>query len=267
MAKFLVSHTVTDMPAQNNFYKHCHNDYELFFFVKGDADFVVEGLKYKLVPYTMLFIRPAQYHYLHLNSHLPYDRFVSNFRENDVPQEIYSRVESLSPCYYLKAGDEAVRLYFKLIKYKEIYTPEDYSLLARQILSEILLSLIYKEGSAGKMQSTGPESGDNDPTPTDPIVIKTVEFINKNLTAILDLDIIADAIFVSKSYLSHVFNKHMKTGVMRYVKHKKILFAQSLLQKGVSPTEASQICGFSDYSTFYRLYKDILKTIPSKAFK
>lgn len=37
---------------------------------------------------------------------------------------------------------------------------------------------------------------------------------------------------------------------------KKINLAKGLLQKGVSPQEISNICGFSTYANFYKAFKE-----------
>ena len=43
---------------------------------------------------------------------------------------------------------------------------------------------------------------------------------------------------------------------------KRILYAQFLINNGMSPTQAYEQCNYNEYSTFYRQYKKFLETMP-----
>lgn len=53
-------------------------------------------------------------------------------------------------------------------------------------------------------------------------------------------------------------------GLMQFVRRKKVYEAEKLLKSGVRPVEAAETCGFNDYATFYRAYRQILGRTPKE---
>ena len=82
------SHTKTDTPTQSPFHRHMHSDYEILYFVEGDADYVVESAVYRLQRRDLLLIAPRTYHHLRLRSSSRYERFVINFSEAELGGEL-----------------------------------------------------------------------------------------------------------------------------------------------------------------------------------
>ena len=60
------------------------------------------------------------------------------------------------------------------------------------------------------------------------------------------------------------FRTQMGMSVTQYIRVKKILYAQALIQNGLPPTLAAQYCSYDNYSTFYRNYKKILLHSPEQ---
>ena len=84
----LFAHSNDANPVQSTFRQHMHNEYEMLYFIAGDADHVVGSSVYHLRPNDLLFIKPATYHYLKLLSAAPYERFIVNFPEDIVPKNL-----------------------------------------------------------------------------------------------------------------------------------------------------------------------------------
>ena len=51
---------------------------------------------------------------------------------------------------------------------------------------------------------------------------------------------------------------------MSFVRIRKCIMANSLMEKGEKPTKIYSQCGFKDYTTFYRTYKKLYQKEPSK---
>lgn len=84
MADYSYSHVRTERPDTASFERHCHAEYELLFVLHGRGDFIVEGVHYPLQDGTVLFTRPHEYHYVHPESNVLYERYVVNFRRDFV---------------------------------------------------------------------------------------------------------------------------------------------------------------------------------------
>ncbi|MCR5491211.1 MAG: hypothetical protein K6F32_03680, partial [Bacilli bacterium] len=57
----------------------------------------------------------------------------------------------------------------------------------------------------------------------------------------------------------------MHVSLISYVRGKKIMAAHSLIMRGVKPSDAAAMMGFTDYSTFFRGYQKMLGVAPSSA--
>ena len=61
-----------------------------------------------------------------------------------------------------------------------------------------------------------------------------------------------------------MFSARYRMGLMQFVRRKKVYEAEKLLKSGVRPVEAAETCGFNDYATFYRAYRQILGRTPKE---
>jgi len=68
-------HELTYTPPCNAFYMHTHRQYELIYFLSGDASHVIEDRKYKLKKGDLILIRPSKYHFIEINSSVEYERY------------------------------------------------------------------------------------------------------------------------------------------------------------------------------------------------
>ena len=95
-----------------------------------------------------------------------------------------------------------------------------------------------------------------------PTLEAILKYVNEHPEAELTAEKLAAKFFVSVSCVVHAFRKNLGISLMQYVNQKKVLYAQKLIQQGVSPTEAALQCGFDTYTTFYRQYKKTLNRLP-----
>ena len=79
----------------------------------------------------------------------------------------------------------------------------------------------------------------------------------------LTLEEIADAFFISKSYLSHEFVRYTNTSVYEYIQFRRICGAKLLIASGVSLTDAAFQSGFNSYSSFLRTFRKTVGISPT----
>lgn len=66
---------------------------------------------------------------------------------------------------------------------------------------------------------------------------------------------LAKQLYVSNSTVSHLFKQKMGVSFYRYVTQRRLIAAKPLIEKGVMLEEVCLQVGFSDYSGFYRAFK------------
>ena len=238
---------------EGDFPRHMHEEYELYYFLEGDAEYVVGENVYPLAPYTLLLIRPAVYHFPIFRSDAPYRRLVMNFTEENVPKELFPALSEVGVCRRIPPAGRLAHLLSDAESAAQRYTEEDAFLALSRILGLILLELKY--------ETPARESGAD---VLHPRLGEILRHIDAHLSEPMSVASLAAAFFVSPSWLTHAFSAKLHIGVMQYVNSKKVLRAQRLIRAGMSPTQAAGECGFAGYSTFFRLYRSILGVSPAQ---
>ena len=92
------------------------------------------------------------------------------------------------------------------------------------------------------------------PEPSPSLIPEVIRYINAHFTEPLTLDSISSAFYVSKFHLSRTFKEYTNATVYDYILSKRIGLARRLIRQGETAAAASEACGFSDYSNFYKAF-------------
>ena len=84
---------------------------------------------------------------------------------------------------------------------------------------------------------------------------RAMAYIEKNLSGRITLEEAARQLYVSESTISQTFRKKMGVSFYRCVTQRRLIAAKSLIAEGIQLESVGQQVGFSDYSTFYRAFK------------
>lgn len=242
---------------------HCHNFYEVYLFLEGDVDYLVEGHKYKPTPNSLLLLAPHVFHGVKINSDSPYRRSSVHFHPDILSPERRAFLLSAFPSpekdperkiYYEHTERFYLSTYFEAFRgcadRSEKIKEQQLSICVEALLSQII-----------SMRETDSPS-DKDLT-SDPIS-EIIWYLNQHLGDEISLDQISERFFISKHHLNKVFKKATGTTVFDYLLHKRVITAQQLLINGSSAQDAALASGFKDYSSFYRSYTRILGHSPLK---
>lgn len=100
--------------------------------------------------------------------------------------------------------------------------------------------------------------------PHSELVLKTLEYINSNLSVKLNIKVIAEALFVSQSQLTKKFNAEMKIGIGSYIDTRIIFEAEKMMAAGISIDDISEKLGFCDRFYFTRRFKEQIGMTPGE---
>lgn len=225
------------------FMMHSHNSYEIIFFEKGEATYVIEDRKYQLKKNDFIFIRPLRYHYIEINSNAEYTRYNITFNLSRKNTELIERIpESLE---VLNCASEGVlaNIFQRMDYYQNSLSDVEFSNLLAALLTEIL----YNVSLSGKEQI-------NLPLETSKLLKNILTYINDNLFTIKTVKDICAPFFISEQYLFRQFQEQLKITPKKYLNAKRLLHAQKMLQLGKKPTAVYLECGFDSYVGFYKQY-------------
>ena len=257
-----VHHTLDEAPNTRNLTIHAHTGCELYCFLRGKGYYTVEGNHYPLSPGTILLMRSGETHMPHIYPSEPYERIAVHFpveylaEESDELTALFDdRPLGKHNCYPPEAAD----LDYLRTTLLRLCAPS--TEVSESRIRAYLIPVLYElAGRQGQHTATVTPPA----RPHDPLVIEILNYINTHLTEEFDLDELSRRFFFSKSHINKVFRAETGSSVWDYVVVKRLLLARSLLHSGVSAAGAAARSGFSDYSSFFRLYRRRFGISPAK---
>ena len=90
---------------------------------------------------------------------------------------------------------------------------------------------------------------------TPELLDRITAFVEENYPARFTIEDLARKMYVSSSSVSHLFKQKMGISFYRYVTQRRLIAAKPLIEKGVPLEDVCRQVGFSDYSGFYRAFK------------
>ena len=206
-------HTLTLDPAidEATFKSHSHNMIEVYYFLRGNARFVVEGNIFPLERGNILVMASGQTHHLLLEQSAVYERMALLIDTAAAPDEF----EAISEQIY-----KGVNL-FELTKREQVWFEESFALIKKSsadMQKNLVLSFAAMVFSllSTKLSTTIITQIEDD------LIKKTINYINKNLSNELSLEIISGALYCSKASLNRKFREIMGCTVWEYVVRRRI---------------------------------------------
>ncbi len=240
---------------------HIHQNYELYYFVEGEADYIVKNGYYTLAPGDLMLIKPNEMHSLVLKKPCYYKRFYMV-----IPSSIFAHhiTSPLSPLLRRTGGSSArlmlspesseqiKKMLYDIAAVCRAEPSGNGELTNTKIYAKMLHLLCTLSEKCTSVQIAG-EHVNTSALP--PPIRDVLPYIENNVARISSVSEMADAIHVSAPYLSAVFRKHIGVPLISYLQARKIALAKQLLEEGRSVTYACYESGFSDCSYFIRIFK------------
>ncbi len=246
------SYSYRGIPDQKHYANHIHNTFEILYFLQGNVQMIMGGNVYKMKKGDLFIARPFTYHSVKVvGKSVPYERFVFNFSEDFIPQISKEFFKNARDVYNIPASHPIYGLMDEWKKICLANTTEDIEEAQRELFKTIITLL-----------PTLVTEKEITPLKTNKLIEKILDYIDEHPTEKITAKHLSENFFVSTSWIVHTFKTHLDISFMDYVNKKRILYAQFLINNGLSPTQACEQCNFSDYSTFYRQYKKFLGCVP-----
>ena len=250
--RVVYAHTRSD-EGDMEYKMHCHDVYEVYYMISGNAEYLLEGRTYTPRPGSLIIIPPGCFHGLRVLDSDEYNRIRLHFAPELLQEEEQALL--LEPfgtgwCCY----EEQFQLewYFHSLEECGNYGKDLQDIAIRTRVLSLLTKIfaIYREASG---TSRGKEGQ----------VQEIIRYINQNLSAPLSLEGLAQTFYMSKNHLTAVFKRATGTTVARYILYKRMAIVRKELSMGVPAAEAASRAGFGDYSSFFRAYKKMFGCAPS----
>jgi len=240
---------ITEAPGIGNAVMHSHDVYEIYMFLDGKTDYLVEGNKYRLKKGDIMLMRKGELHINSVRGGSTYKRIYINFDITSLLAEtnnlsLLNMFENrpLGEYNHYRAKDFPENHWQKLLQaICDASSKEEKLCYLLPLLNEL-----SKCFSRMTQVSSGKEPN---------LVADICKYINSDLTGDLSLEQLSEKFYISKTHLNRLFHANVGTTVGQYIKLKRLFLAREYIQQGMHPTEVYSRCGFHDYTTFFRAFK------------
>ena len=235
---------------------HSHAFYELLYCSNsGGADYLVGSERYRIQRGDIIFIPPGVSHrpLLPEQAEEPYTRYVvwlsQEFLEGYAKLFPYPFTENQARVGMLRtAGTKWERLGDLFRSGVQRAERREDGWEAAVIGNTMILLTEIKhatdERSVRVMTAEKPE-----------LLDQITAFIEENYPRQFTIGDLSGQLYVSSSTVSHLFKQKMGVSFYRYVTQRRLIAAKPLIEKGTLLEEVCTQVGFSDYSAFYRAFR------------
>ena len=265
-SEFKIFHIIDK--EMKEFSYHYHDFIKINIFISGNVSYYIEGKSYQLNPYDIVLVNAGEIHRPVIHDTSTYERiiiYISPSFFDDYKKEGYA----LDFCFnqakvhhtnVLRVNEiQKNRIHDVVNRLESTFISKGFatSLYQKVLFLEFMIfinQVVMDQGVSYLNTSTSNAK-----------VLEIMKYINEHLSEELNIDVIANAFYLNRSYLMHLFKDNTGYTIGKYITEKRLFLAKTLIQNGASVTDACFHSGFKNYATFFRAFKDKFQTSPKDA--
>lgn len=252
---------------------HHHDFFELYYLRAGQMDYIVDGRHYSLYPGTLLFITPDQLHRPQITNIDDFERFVlwinpafMAHAQEFLPGISGSLLSGTRISSFITPDDtqrEAIEVLLFALRRESQEQLKHRTVMCHTLLLQLLIHIkrilmqLPQADSPSFAAHAIPAAG-----PALPSVDVSSEhlrdvfsYIQDHLSEDLSLSALAERFFFNPNTLARRFKLHAGIPLGEYVRKKRLAAARLLIYQGKNAIQVGTAVGFTDYSTFYRAFR------------
>lgn len=264
---FRISHIVQKTAYDMN-KRHIHKEYELYYLIQGERYYFIDSKTYHVNAGSLVLVPSGTLHKTSsINPSDSHERILLILNEEWINP--FLRKTGLPPLatYFEQPVvqlDDFKQKYLRRLFdniYEEMTTKQtNYEVAIKMKLAELLILI-----SRCSTSSTDISAPFVSQSTKHKKVNEATYYIKAHFREPISLQQVADAIFVSRGYLSNIFNEVTGMKLTEYVNIQRINCAKELLaNSGESITDIANSCGFENITYFERIFRQITGVTPLK---
>jgi len=251
-----------------------HDCYEIYFSISGGRQFLIDNQMYEFGPGDIFFINQLESHYLSKIDQINHIWVVISIYPEYL-KEFSTEQTDLNYCFTchgpvwghkLSLTEEERKRFLYFIHKLSEEQGFGQDVLDQAIFLE-LMTFLNRMVISRCAQLSAPDLPMEAPSALSPRhwqIDEILDYINQHLEENLSIPMLASHFYLSSSYLCKIFKEATGATINRYITAKRISLAKVLLAEGHSVMETSSLCGFGDYSSFFKSFTKTVGISPKK---
>ena len=235
---------------------HSHTFYELLYCINScGAEYLVGPERYRLQQGDIIFVPPGVSHRPLLPEGMqePYMRYVLWLSPEFMAQYArlfpYTFTEKQTRASMLRTGGTAWEHLGDLFRAGVQETEQHADGWEAAVIGNTMLLLTRIKRAtdaqiASLLKAEKPE-----------LLDRIATYVEENYSHAITIGELAKIFYVSSSTISHLFKQKLGVSLYRYVTQRRLIAAKTLIEKGLPLEDIAGQSGFTDYSGFYRAFK------------
>lgn len=242
----------------SNMNYHSHDYYEFCVMIAGHVTMYIEEKACPLQVGDILLIPPGiKHHAVIINEDSPYQRFVFW-----ISKKYFEQLLQISSDYGYLMQQAALEKHF--LFHTDIISRNAIYAKMWQLLEELHSNRFGKASMVHAhvsylilyLNRTAYEQTHALPAPSNKSLYEQLRsYIGSHIEEELSLEQLSSVFFVSKYHIAHVFKANFGLPIHQYILKKRLDMARGAILSHDNITDAYLMCGFKDYSSFYRAFK------------
>jgi AraC-like DNA-binding protein len=241
--------------------QHFHDSYEIHFTVSDNLQFIINDELYWAPKGSIFIIEPLVPHMNVVPDDAWFERYTVHIKPNVIEElntfsgynlfELFD-FKGVGDSCHIKLNTDGITTFENLLNRQINYIRDDHfgaEVFQKLALTEILFYLLRmrKEGVFQQASSVRDENYK--------LAKEIMNYVMENLESDLNLDVISNTFYRSRSTINRIFKKYCGTTVIQYITSRRIYHACELLKKNIPVFSVSESSGFTDYNHFIRTFK------------
>lgn len=239
---------------------HTHQGLEVYYFIQGQAHYLIGDAIYELLPGDMLLFRGDVIHRVNPSGQVPYVRsylnFMPDFLAEVVPEDLFNKLLQLFNSTsglrirWLPEEREEIERMYSIMEEEAHKEAIGHAFVQKTLLAQLLIHVYRKSKYLVEMSPPSAVST------TQMTVQRILQFVNQTYRENESLDDMAKRLHLSKYYMCHCFKEVTGYTINSYVMRKRVEDAKKMLLEGEeSVADISEWLGFNSAIHFSRTFK------------
>lgn len=239
--------------------KQFHPNYEIYFLLNGNVEFISDHIRTKLEPFNVVVIPPGKYHHFAVAEDCvsSYERCVLNIYPEHLEKTVINEALADKGILDLSRDHRIAKNMMYLKEIMDSCSEKDFEYILSAVATDIIF--LIKHYDSPMQQPCNSFSH--------PLSCEIMKYINEHYKSNLSLCDVAKHFCFSVSSISHTFKDDFGISIKKYITEKRMNEIHLRLKNGEKPLELSEEFGFCNYSTFYRCYCKYFGMPPSRSKK